>query len=416
MEDLSPRPVWDFATYAPLVPSRGWIRDYLAYAIQCTDAPPLYHILTGIGGVSLVISPDHVLVVFGEEHPLHLFIMIVGESGNRKSAAIKRCLKVIHPCLARQQLDHRVWYPEASSVEGIFDGLLADPCRLMVASEWTDLHNMHKANYAQHAREFFNLLYDGMPLTRLKMGNQMAVPKPCVSILGASTPGLVRGATNLHDWEAGKLARYLIGYQSKPEECEMIAAIEHPKLVVDLQVNYDMLMASSLSNAFVLSQEAWECKVGWERGEQWRDFRRGLPEHLQPSALRVSEHLYRIATIYQASMTYPHEMVVSEEAMWAAINLVWYCMQSAQEAFGLLSSDEKNPVTRVLQVVRMFGRGGVDHRELLRRSRLQARQLNEALETLRLRGEIHTAAVRGAVKHYYRQPPTTLEDPVEVAP
>jgi hypothetical protein len=115
-------------------------------------------------------------------------------------------------------------------------------------------------------------------------------------------------------------------------------------------------------------------------------------------------------------MSYPHEMVVGEEAMWAAINLVWYCMQGVHEAFGLLSSDEKNPITRVLQVVRMFGRSGVDHRELLRRSHLQTRQLTEALETLRLRGEIVTTARGGAVKHRYHQPPVTPEDPMEGTP
>lgn len=404
MDVLSPRPVWDFALYAPLVPSYGWIRDYLAYALQCTDAPPSYHVLTSISATSLIIAPEHVLTVFGEEHALNLFIMIIGESGNRKSAAIKRCFKVIHPCLARQQLEHRLWYPEASSVEGIFDGLLSDPCRLMVATEWTDLHSMHKSNYAQHAPEFFNLLYDGAPITRLKMGKQLSVSKPCVSILGASTPSLIRNGTTLHDWGSGKLARYLIGYQTKPDECEMVAAAEHPKLVTDLQVGYDLMLSSSLARSFVLSQEAFNLKVDWEQGEQWRQFRKGLPEHLQPSALRVSEHLYRIATIYQASMTYPHEMVVTEEAMWAAINLVWYCLQSVQEAFGLLASDEKNPLTRVLQVVRMFGPSGVEHRELLRRSHLHARQLGEALETLRLRGELATTAVNGRLKHFYCQP------------
>jgi len=371
----------------------------------------LYHIITAISAVSLAIAPDHVLNVYGEEHPLNLFLMIIGESGNRKSAAIKRCLRVIHPCLARQQMDHRIWYPEASSTEGIFDGLMKDPCRLMVASEWTDLHNMNKANYAQHAREFFNLLYDGSPITRLKMGQQLSVPATCVSILGASTPGLVRGSTVLHDWEAGKLARYLIGYQSKPDDCEMVSAIEHPRLVTDLQISYDMLLSPSLSRSFTLSQEAWECKVGWEQGEQWRSFRRGLPEHLQPSALRVSEHLYRIATLYQASIDYPHASVVSEEAMWAAITLVWFCMQSVQEVFGLLSSDEKNPLTRVLQIVRMFGKTGAEHHDLLRRSHLGAKQLKEALETLHLRGEVATTAVKNKLRHYYRRPPEPEPEP-----
>jgi hypothetical protein len=398
----APRPVWDFATFAPLVPIRGWIRDYLAYAIQCTDAPPLYHILAALTLVALAISPDHVLNVCGETHPLHLFVMIVGGSGQRKSAAIKRALKVIHPCLTRQGINHRIWYPEASSIEGIFDGLMADPHRLMVASEWTDLHGINKATYNQHSQEMFNLIYDASPLTRLKVGQQLTIPKPCVSILGASTPGLVRGATSLRDWEAGKLARYLIGYQHKPAECEMPASMEQPNLVTDLQVGYDLLLSSSLASEFVLSQDAWNMKVGWEQGEQWRNFRAGLPEHLQPSAYRVSEHLYRVAALYQASVDYPHNSVVSEDSMWRAISLVWFCMQSTQEVFGLLTSDERNPIIKTLQILKMFGIQGVDHRELLRRTHLPARQLKEVLETLRARGELNTAVRDGKLQHYYR--------------
>ena len=402
MMDHVPRPVWAFSDFAPLVPVRGWIRDYLAYAIQCTDAPPLYHILAALALVALAISPEHFLNVYGEQHPLHLFVMIVGGSGQRKSAAIKRALRVAYPCLARQALNHRIWYPEASSVEGIFDALLKDEHRLMVASEWTDLHTMNKANYAQHAREFFNLLYDGTPMTRLKMGQQLALAKTCVTILGASTPSLVRGATTLHDWDAGKLARYLIGYQDKPAHYEMPAAVEYPTLVTDLQAGYDLLLSSSLAKEFVLSDDAWACKVGWEKGEQWLSFRAGLPDHLQPSAYRVSEHIYRIAALYQASIDYPHNTVVGEEAMWCAISLVWYCMQSLQEAFGLLNSEERNPIIRVLQVVRMFGTGGVDHRELLRRTHLTSRQLGEALDTLRVRHEVSTTSINGRLRHKYQ--------------
>lgn len=404
MIERPPAPVWEFSQFASLVPARGWIHNYLNYAIQCTDAPPIFHILSSIVLVALAIASDHVLQVHGEDHPLHFFMLLVGSSGSRKSAAIKRAIRVVQPCLARRQIGHRIWYPEVCSVEGIYDGLVSDPCRLMVASEWTDLHNLHKATYAQHAREMFNLLYDGSPLTRLRAGKDpVVIANPCVSILGASTPSLVKGSTSVHDWGAGKLARYLIGCQDKPDDMEMVAAVDHPHLVTALQVEYDYLLAATVGRSFVLSQDAWDAKVYWEKHEQWASFRKTLPEHLQPSALRVSEHLYRIATIYQASIDYPHSTVVSGEAMERAIALVWYCLQSMVEVFTLLPSDEKNPILRTSQVLKMYGNTLVTHHELLRRTGLTAKQLAEALGTLQARRELVVTASNGALQYRWRE-------------
>jgi hypothetical protein len=386
--ECAPTPVWDFKNYAHFVPSYGWIHDYLAYGIQCTDAPPLYHILAALAAVALAISPDHMVTIHGEEHPLHAFLLIVGESGNRKSAAIKRCLRVIQPRLAAAKLGHRVGYPEASSAEGIFDWLMEDSCRLMVASEWTEYHNQGKASYNQHTTEFTNLLYDGSTLTRIKVGKQLTIEKPCVSILGASTPGLVKQATSYTDWLAGKLARYIICYEHKPDTVEMVSAVEHPKLVDALRVDYDNLLSSSFSRSFVLDQEAWDYKVEWEHSHEWLQFRRGMPEHLLPSALRVSEHVYRVATLYQASQDYPHNTVVKVEAMARAIQLLWVCCGGLLEKFTVLPSHEQNIILRVLQALKMHGEQGVARRDLLRQTHLNGAQLSIAIGALREREEV----------------------------
>lgn len=392
--DRAPKPVWDFKDFSDYVPAYGWIRDYLAYGIQCTDAPPLFHILAALAGVALAIAPEHVVLINNEEHPLHLFILVIGESGNRKSAAIKRLLRVIQPCLAAQQFGHRVWYPEAFTAEGVIDALAVDPNRMMVASEWTEFHNQGQASYSKHSREFVNLLYDGSPLHRLKAGNvQIEVERPCVTIVGASTPSLVKHNTSINDWSAGKLARYVIGYMSKPDSYEMVSAVEHPRLVSDLHVGYDRLLASSHGRAFVLDQDAWDLKVEWEYGADWREFRKSLPEHLLPSALRVSEHLYRIATLYQASIDYPHNTVVHADAMLKAINFLQRCCWSQFEAFAILPSHEANTMARVLQALRMHGAEGVSRRDLLRQTHLTARQLSEAISVLQEREEVNVECV-----------------------
>lgn len=401
--DRVPQPVWDFRKFAPFIPNYGWIHDYLAYAIQCTDAPPLYHIIAALAVLALAIAPDHVVSVNGEEHPLHLFLLITGESGNRKSAAIKRCLKVVHPRLAAVKLGHRIWYPEASTAEGIFDGLIDDPARLMIASEWTEYHNQSKASYNQHTTEFTNLLYDGSTLNRLKKGTQLTVEKPCVSILGASTPSLIKQCTSLYDWSAGKLARYVIAYAGKPDDKEMVSAVEHPELVTALQIGYDHLLTPSYSHAFVLSQAAWDIKVDWEQSRDWQQFRRGMPEHLLPSALRVSEHVYRIATLYQASQDYPHNTVVGEGAMTAAIRLLWLCCEELIAKFTILPSAESNIILRVLQALKMHGEHGCSRRDLLRQTHLNGAQLSSAIGALREREEVEVHQ-EGARLHYaYRE-------------
>lgn len=400
--DRVPEPVWDFRSIAPFIPTHGWIHDYLSYATQCTDAPPVYHIMATLAGMALAIAPEHLLLVHGEEHPLHLFLLVVGESGNRKSAAIKRMIRVIQPRLDGVGIGHRIWYPEASTAEGIFDGLIEDPNRIMVASEWTDLHNQGKASYNQHTGEFMNLLYDGSPLHRIKKGGkdaekakQLTINRPCVSILGASTPSLIKANTSYNDWLAGKLARYIIGYEHKPEEVEMIAAVEHPKLVAELQMNYDRMLSASLTKAFVLSQEAWDYKIAWEHGTEWRQFRRSLPEHLEASALRIGEHAYRVATLYQASMDYPHNHVVGALAMERALNFLDLCCQGLREKFSILPSHEPNPSERVLQALKMHGDGGATRRDVMRQTKLNGLQFEGAIKALGEREQVVSRKVGG---------------------
>jgi len=378
----APEPCWRFEDFAHLVPEYGWIRDYLAYAIQCTDAPPKYHIIAAIALVMNGIAPDHECNVDGEPIPLHDFFLVVGESGNRKSAAIRRAMRAVQSCYTECRLDQRIWYPESCTPEGIITALEADPNRLMILTEWTNLQAQGRANYWQHTPQFFEMVFDRMPIQRLKMQQQVKVERPSLTILGASTPSLVKQHTNMYDWEAGKMARYLVCYQSKPEEMEMTNAIERPDLLLNLQQGYSRLLAPSQVASFVPSIEAKQLKDAWQYSAGWRAFVMGMPEHLKPSALRAGDHVYRVATAYQASMDFPHNMVISPEAMNAAIELVWDCLTSTQEAFALLPLHDKQPLARVRMLLNIAGAAGLPRRDLLRRTGMYSQEFTRALATL----------------------------------
>lgn len=393
---------WAFNDFRTHIPSHGWIRDYVAYAIQCTDAPPMYHILAASALIANAIAPEHECVVDGESIPIHMFFLIVGESGNRKSAAIKRALRAVQPCYLETGLDQRIWYPEACTPEGIITALLADPNRLMVLTEWTDLQSQGRAGYWQHAPQFWEMIYDRTPIQRLKMNTQVKVERPSITILGASTPSLVKQNTALRDWEAGKMARYLIGYMNKPDDIEMVNAIEHVELLPDLRRRYSELLSMTEAISFIPSPEAKLYKDNWQYSQGWKDFVRSLPEHLQPSALRAGDHVYRLATLYQASMDYPWNMVISLEAIIAAIQMVWWCMESLRDAFLLLPMHEQIPLNRVKAVIRAAGPDGICKRDLLRQVHIHEPELDRTIQTLKAREEVTITKVASSVIYSYR--------------
>jgi hypothetical protein len=400
----SPHPVWDLEIVRPYIPAYGWIRDYLVYALQCTDAPPLYHVMSALALVSNALASNHNCIVDGEAIPLHDFFLVVGESGTRKTAAIKRALKVVQPCYARTKLDHRIWYPEACTPEGIACALEEDPNRLMVLYEWSDLHAGGRASYWQHAPQFWELIFDQQPIQRLKIAKSVKIERPSITILGASTPSLIRQHTTKYDWEAGKMARYLIGYQEKPDDAEMANAVEHPEYFDDLRQNYERLLTPSLVESLQFSEEAKQYKRDWQYSREWKTFLAELPEHLKPSGQRAGDHVLRVAALYQASIDYPYNYVVDAPAVAQAIQFVWWCLDSVKQQFSLLTTGENPQLTRIQSLLQRAGAKGLSRAELLRQAAMHGPELDRVLLTFREREQLQVVKHKGLVIYILVKP------------
>jgi hypothetical protein len=350
--------------------------------------------------MSNVIAPTCECVVDGEAIPLHDFFLIVGESGSRKSAAIKRALRLVRPIYQKMKLEGRIWYPEACTPEGIITALAEDPNRMMILTEWSELQNQGKAGYWQHTPQFFEMLFDRTPIQTLKSKIRTTIERPSLTILGASTPSLVRKYTSGHDWDAGKMARYVIGCWSKPDEMEMTNAIERPDLLPDLRLRYEQFFTPSLNTSFVPSADAKAYKDEWQYSSLWKDFSRSLPEHLKPSSQRAGDHVYRVATLYQASQTYPWEYVISEENMYHAIQFVWECLSTQMNFFGVLPGHEHHPLLRVSTTLKAGGLEGISHRDLLRKVQLHEGDVEKAIKTLVAREEVRRMKVNGGFVYF----------------
>lgn len=391
------KPVWDFEKIRHCVPPDGYIRNYVEYAIQCTDAPPLYHILAATAIVSAAVAPHTDLVFQNELHPLHLFVLIIGDSSeSRKTSAIKRAVRVADPVFGAQStLGDRLWWPTISSPEGIIEELIREPNRLMLLSEWTDMQRLSgRAGYWQHGQELWNLIYDAQDMVRARSKEKRSIQRPRVTILGASTPTLVDHATESIDWDGGKMARYLIGCATRPDTHFMEASLDLPGVVSDLRGRLAELTTPRPATYGVgpvtMGKNAWDRMRAWQRDPWWLDLKARAPRHLKPSFARAPEHLFRLASVYAASIAYPFKVEIDLSAMEAAINLTDWCYESLVSTMSLLASDEGTPLAKVLAILASVGGAGISRPQLLKRTQLTSNQLREALGTLNEREELGT--------------------------
>lgn len=400
----TPKPVWDFKDFTQFFPSYGWIRDYFGYAIQCTDAPPLYHLMSGLGVFSVAIADRIDLYNHHEPTPLHLYLLIIGESGTRKSAALKRAIRTVQPVFNNTGRGQRLWFPESCSVEGILERLGADANRLMILSEWTELHRQTTSGYWKGASEFFNIVYDGMPMSRDRAKLTTTVVRPRLSILGASTASLVGQATILHDWEAGKMARYLMLYESKPQDINMESAIELPDLVSNLRLEFERFFTDATTH-MIMTPAAWDIFKTWKRSERYTTIKQHFTaKHLEPSLNRMDEHIVRVAALYQASMTFPYDGNVGEEAMEKAINFVEYCTFSLIKIFPTLPGNELHPIIRLKNIVSAAGPTGIKKRDILRKIDITLSDFDRFMQTLLTREEVRALPI-GKTLFYYSNIP-----------
>ena len=385
-----PAPVWDFNLFTSVLPPYGWIRDYVQYACACTDAPPLYHIISATSIVSAAVAPHLDLSFQGVKRPLHMFFLICGGSSeSRKTSAIKRAVEVAKPVFGNHsQHGDRLWWPMLSSPEGIAEELAAEPNRLMLYSEWTELHRQTQASYWKQAEETINSIYDAHDMVRVKAKTKVQIKRPRVTILGASTPSLVLDAVNRSDWLAGKMARYLIAHMTRPPGMEMPTSVDDPMTVNTLRKNLGpMLQANTHGDAWI-TDAAWNTMQAWQNDPWWLDLKARAPEHIQPSFGRAPEHVFRLATIFAASMKYPWKVAVDFQEMEAAIRLVEWCYEELIKTFSVLDEHNGQVLARVRSIIAAAGPNGIAWPQLLRRSNSVIRPVREALEALEASGAV----------------------------
>lgn len=189
-----------------LFPKGSWLRDYILWAEQQTDAPLAYALGTGLA-VLAQAAPDDLKLNAGGRVLATIWSMCVGDSSDsRKSTAIYLGEEVLrsHPDL------HERVGQKAGSTEGYIDVLAKHPKHLLVFSEYGEFLSKTTEGYLAPMRELLTDVYDGSPQTRTTRKIQVKTPPLRVSMVAGVTPEYLEEHTAHADWTGGFLARHVV--------------------------------------------------------------------------------------------------------------------------------------------------------------------------------------------------------------
>lgn len=240
--------------------AESFVDVYLAYRRE-TESPYNYHRWCAITGVGTVLGRNFYLQFGDNRIYTNLYTMLVGESGSRKSVAIRGIKKILLAAgYPAQQIaaDRTTKEKFLLDLQGETEDLLASTgntgaydktteqnlwgseavhdgeprCILVAADEFNDFIGINNLDFCSMLGQLWD--YEGVYQSRIKNGKSVAVPDPTISILAGNTAQNIASAFPPEIIGQGFLSRllfihgeisdrkYTIPPTPKPEDTETV--------------------------------------------------------------------------------------------------------------------------------------------------------------------------------------------------
>lgn len=188
-----------------ILPSQGLIFAFVRHMYYASDAPLAYALGAGLA-LTAALAPDLNITVGSRVRP-PIWVMNVGESGERKGAPIDKVIELLGT------FDSDRLLPGVQSSGALVDALSEGSGQfLWVQSE---LGEFFTGSTAGHHRDTLRAtlmsVYDGNPISNATRGRGTKhVAKPRLSILGGINPMILEDTTTDSDWINGFMNRWTV--------------------------------------------------------------------------------------------------------------------------------------------------------------------------------------------------------------
>jgi len=183
----------------------GFIENYVAWATETTDAPPVYHTWGAYSALAAAVGRK-ILIRYGSINMApNLYIAILGPSSVFRKSTALYLSRAIACCAGAYRL------PDEGSVEGFLGSLRDHPEGVLYYSELASLLAQFSREYSSALQPLLTDLYDSPESYTRKLKNEeIQVDRPCVNILAASTLEWLLDKAKVTNFSGGFLARFCV--------------------------------------------------------------------------------------------------------------------------------------------------------------------------------------------------------------
>jgi hypothetical protein len=182
----------------------GFLHSYLQHYTTCSDHPATYVLGGGLAALAAISNPAMAFQTdMGMKIQPNLFVMILGDSASRKTAALSTAVKTVEA-----QHPERIG-AKAGSYEGVLESLAQKPYQLLPEGEFSRLLSQaHSGGHLEALKLGFTDLFDATSISKA-LSNKLCNIESCqLSLIGAITPDLLVQNTTLEDYTSGFLSRW----------------------------------------------------------------------------------------------------------------------------------------------------------------------------------------------------------------
>jgi len=361
------------------VASEGFLRSYVQYCADTTDAPPIFHVGVGLSILGAALGNNVQIPSWADQmlYP-NIWIVLIAPSGfMRKSAALglgKRLLRAAVP---------KAILSDDATPEKLAHILHDNPAGLLTVSEFTRLLSMLQKDYNAGMMQMLTELHDSPDTWTMERqsSSRVTIQNVSISMLGATTPDWLEEKVRCKDLRGGFLARFL--FLPATQRGPRVTKRPEVRFHIREPLNEHLLEVSKLKGVADYS-EVWDGFNDWLYNYERLVEGGGMPTELLGMYSRTGTTTLKLALIFQASLN--PQLKITPEAMEAAKAFIEYIHQVTAKVTATFADGWfGKQLVRARQFLEDQG-GEVTRENLFRHMQIHAGKLNAVIETLQEQG------------------------------
>lgn len=376
------------------LPAGGWLGSYQRFAKPQTDAPAVYHLAVGLAVVSAALGNSCWIEAFGQQIFPATWSLLLGPSSTvRKSSSIRFGIRVLNTLEGQDAASgvtaaRGIEIPEPKSKEAFEDMLASRSDGLMTLAEFPEFLSSVSREHMAGLKEMLTRCYDGdsFAVTSRRDGTRI-IKNPAVTVLAASTPEWLETRANEADVRGGFLARFMWWPATEADKGPSVSPFSATNWTPQRRT-----LANTLNNVrqyrgeFQISSAAQVIFENWLNVHESEPY---VPSRLSGAYGRLPINVLKLSMALEASSGNSRSLVISADAMTAAVELATYLKSRARELFTetLVFDADGHRQRQVLEIIGPNG-SKVSQREIYRRTRWKVSVLKEVLDSLIEQGRI----------------------------